>query len=147
MIAVYNAVSNFGFISHLKQSSVFACGIASLLGPPVKLEAHASLVATAKQTATTNHAKAAISSRAVAVECFTTTESVQRRISSGMTTGRTATTEAEHAPHVRNPKHWFDDDDDDLKIDKVTIPQVSSSKFLGTYIDQHLKWTTHITEV
>jgi hypothetical protein len=34
-----------------------------------------------------------------------------------------------------------------LKIDNVDIPQVSSSKFLGVYIDQHLKWTTHINEV
>jgi len=34
-----------------------------------------------------------------------------------------------------------------LKIDDTIIPQVSSSKFLGVHIDQHLKWNIHITEI
>jgi len=32
-------------------------------------------------------------------------------------------------------------------IDNTTIPQVSSTKFLGVHIDQHLKWKTHIDEI
>ena len=35
----------------------------------------------------------------------------------------------------------------ELKIDNITIPQASSTKFLGVHIDQHLKWTSHITEI
>jgi hypothetical protein len=35
----------------------------------------------------------------------------------------------------------------DLIIDDKTIPQVSSTKFLGVYIDQHLKWKVHIEEI
>jgi len=34
-----------------------------------------------------------------------------------------------------------------LKIDNIIIPQVTSSKFLGVHIDQHLKWNTHILEI
>ena len=37
--------------------------------------------------------------------------------------------------------------DNVLKIDDIIIPQVTSSKFLGVHIDQHLKWNTHILEI
>ena len=29
----------------------------------------------------------------------------------------------------------------------MTIPVVSTTKFLGIHIDQHLKWNTHILEI
>ena len=34
-----------------------------------------------------------------------------------------------------------------ITIDDRTIPQVTSTKFLGVYIDQHLKWKVHIEEI
>src|SRR5688572_18913713 len=34
-----------------------------------------------------------------------------------------------------------------LTIENKLIPQVFSSKFLGVYIDQHLKWDIHIAEI
>jgi hypothetical protein len=34
-----------------------------------------------------------------------------------------------------------------LSIDGVSIPQVESSKFLGVYVDQHLKWNVHTYEI
>jgi len=32
-------------------------------------------------------------------------------------------------------------------IDAKEIPQVSSVKFLGVYVDQHLTWKTHIEQI
>src|ERR1043165_6605469 len=37
--------------------------------------------------------------------------------------------------------------DNPLRIENKLIPQVSSSKFLGIHIDQHLKWDIHIAEI
>ena len=34
-----------------------------------------------------------------------------------------------------------------IRIDCTDIPQVSSVKFLGVYIDQHLTWTVHIKQI
>jgi hypothetical protein len=35
----------------------------------------------------------------------------------------------------------------DIVIDGITIPQVTTSKFLGVHMDQHLKWNIHIDEI
>ena len=34
-----------------------------------------------------------------------------------------------------------------ITVDGVNIPQVSTSKFLGVHMDQHLKWNIHIDEI
>src|ERR1700733_15907837 len=34
-----------------------------------------------------------------------------------------------------------------ILIDNYLIPQVSSVKFLGVYLDQHLTWNVHISEI
>ena len=35
----------------------------------------------------------------------------------------------------------------DINIDNVIIPRVVSTKFLGVYVDQHLKWNIHIEDM
>ncbi len=35
----------------------------------------------------------------------------------------------------------------EINIDNVIIPRVASTKFLGVYVDQHLKWNIHIEEI
>lgn len=34
-----------------------------------------------------------------------------------------------------------------IQIDNITIPQVTSVKFLGIYIDQHINWSVHINHI
>jgi hypothetical protein len=38
-------------------------------------------------------------------------------------------------------------DNSQIVLNNIVIPQVPSTKFLGIYIDQHLKWKTHIFEI
>jgi hypothetical protein len=47
----------------------------------------------------------------------------------------------------RSNKKQIPNNNNELIIDNINIPQVSTSKFLGVYIDEHLKWKKHITEI
>jgi hypothetical protein len=47
----------------------------------------------------------------------------------------------------RSNKKLIPSSESRLKIEDIIIPQVDSTKFLGVFVDQHLKWNVHTYEI